>query len=204
MALPGLDIPIAVFAIAGMAGAVAGSTGAMLTAIAMTFEMTFDYNAMLPVIMTASISWAMRRWLIPESIYTIKLLRRGHVVPEGLMSSVDASRRIRDVMTDDFVSRDEAGRADHQAGQTSIVTKDGTIVGVLGPMARPGDDPGQGYIVVEPGVGMIPTLQAMDRVGATLVLVSRNPGSNRFSDIEGVVTTKELAVHAGQTARMLS
>ena len=203
LVFPELGIPVAAFAIAGMAGAVAGSTGALLTAIAMTYEMTFDYNVMLPVMMTSAISWATRRWLLPESIYTIKLLRRGHVVPDGLQASVDASRRVDDIMTSDF-QECAASPASHLAGQTSVMTKDGAITGVLGPMARSDDDPTQGSIVVEPGAGLITTLQAMDRVGANLVLVSRDPGSGKFSDVEGVVTAMELSTHIGRTSSMLS
>lgn len=204
MAFPGLDIPIAVFAIAGMGGAVAGGTGAMLTAIAMTYEMTFDYNSMLAVMIVASISWATRRWLMPESIYTIKLLRRGHVVPEGLQAAVDASRSVSSVMTDDFKVREEADLGDHEPGDTIIVSRGGEFVGALGPTMGRGHDFTKGYIVVEPGAPLIPTIQAMDRIDATLVVVSRNPGSHKVSDVVGILTSRELHSLHKRTVQMLS
>lgn len=202
--LPGIDIPIAIFAIAGMAGAVAGATGAVLTAIAMTYELTFDYNSMLPVIAVSVISLAMRRWLIPESIYTIKLLRRGHVVPDGLQSSVDAARHVEQMMSANFCECAANAVKSHEAGQTSIVTKDGRITGVLGPAARADADYTKGYIVVEPTASMIPTLQAMDRAGAKIAVVSRDPGSGKFSDVVGVVTAAEIGAHVGHSSLMLS
>jgi len=204
MVVPDLGIPLATFALAGMAATVAGSTGALLTAITMTFEMTLDYYSLLPVIVTASVAWAMRARLIPSTIYTIKLLKRGHVVPDGLQASVDASRHVEDVMTKDFMLRDAADCLGHAPGSVSIIERDGAIVGVLGPMAGPGDDPAKGYIVVEPGSPLVPTLQAMEDAQASLALVSRNPGSGKASDIEGVITVRELQAMAGRTVRMLS
>jgi CIC family chloride channel protein len=204
LVVPDMGVPLSTFAIAGMAAAVAGSTGAILTAIAMTFEMTLDYNAMLPVIATSAIAWAMRSNLVPESIYTIKLLRRGHVVPGGLQAAVDVSRQVKDVMSTDFTVCGEDDRKDHRPGMTSIVSHDGALAGVLGPMAAPGADCTAGYIVVEPGAPLIPTLQAMDRVGAELAIVSGNPGSGKSADVQGVITVRELQVMVGKAVRMLS
>jgi CIC family chloride channel protein len=203
-AIPDLGIPLATFALAGMAGTVAGATGALLTAIAMTFEMTLDYYSLLPVIVTSAVAWAMRNYLIPSSLYTIKLLRRGHVVPEGLQASVDASRHVEDVMSKDFVLCAKADQAKHTPGKVSVVEDDGAVIGALGPMAAPGDDCTKGYIVVEPGSPLIPTLQAMERIGASLAVVTRDPGSKKPEDIEGVITARELQALVGQTVRMLS
>jgi hypothetical protein len=71
-------------------------------------------------------------------------------------------------------------------------------------MAAPGDDCTKGYIVVEPGSPLIPTLQAMERIGASLAVVARDPGSKKPEDIEGVITARELQALVGQTVRMLS
>jgi CIC family chloride channel protein len=159
---------------------------------------------MLPVIATSAIAWAMRSKLVPESIYTIKLLRRGHVVPDGLQAAFDASRHVRDVMSTDFTICGEDDRKDHRPGMTSIVSRDGAFVGVLGPMAAPDADCTAGHIVVEPGVPLIPTLQAMERVGAELAVVSGDPGSGKAADVQGVITARELQAMLGKTVRMLS
>ena len=51
---------------------------------------------------------------------------------------------------------------------------------------------------------MIPTLQAMDRAGAKIAVVSRDPGSGKFSDVLGVVTAAEIGAHVGHSSLMLS
>ena len=75
--------------VAGMAGMVGGSTGASITAIAMTFEMTRDYATILPIIITTVMAHMTRKAISEDSIYTLKLVRRGHVVPEGLQVCED-------------------------------------------------------------------------------------------------------------------
>jgi len=48
--------------------------------------MTRDYNVILPVIGTLLIANAVRRRICPATIYTLKLLRRGHSLPYGRIS----------------------------------------------------------------------------------------------------------------------
>ena len=71
---PALNISPAAFAIAGMGGVVGGATGAAMAAIVMIFEMTLDYTVIVPMTLTVAISYAVRRSLIKDSIYTRKLL----------------------------------------------------------------------------------------------------------------------------------
>jgi CIC family chloride channel protein len=94
----GLGIGQPAFALAGMAGMVGGTTGAVLTAIVMTTEMTGDAAIVLPLMITAAAAWWTRRAIMPESIYTMKLLARGHAVPEGLQAPVLPMRRVADAM----------------------------------------------------------------------------------------------------------
>jgi CIC family chloride channel protein len=84
--LPGLPINTAEFAVAGMAGLVGGATGAAVTAIVMIMEMTFDYSVVIPLTFTVAMSYGVRRFLTRQSIYTLKLARRGHYIPEALYS----------------------------------------------------------------------------------------------------------------------
>lgn len=88
--------------VAGMAGMVGGSTGASITAITMTFEMTRDYSTILPIIITTVLAHMTRKSISEDSIYTLKLVRRGHVVPEGLQAAMHAAQRVQDVMTQSF------------------------------------------------------------------------------------------------------
>ncbi|HSU79387.1 MAG TPA: chloride channel protein [Candidatus Angelobacter sp.] len=64
-------------AMMGMAGVFAGSSQAPVTAIMMLFEMTGDYNIILPLMITSVLSATITSLLSKETIYTLKLSRRG-------------------------------------------------------------------------------------------------------------------------------
>ena len=85
-----LHVPVNVpaFAMVGMGAMVGGGTGAAMTAVTMIFEMTRDYNIVLPMILAVGASLATRRLLSRENIYTLKLIRRGHPVPRGLHANM--------------------------------------------------------------------------------------------------------------------
>lgn len=74
-------------AIAGMAGLVAGVTGAALASIVMLFEMTRDYSIVLPTIISVAVSYGVRKAFLRDSIYTMKLARRGHPVPDAFRTA---------------------------------------------------------------------------------------------------------------------
>jgi len=95
--LPSLHVNPAAFALAGMAGLVAGATGAALTAIVMIFEMTLDYSVILPLTITAAVSYGLRRVLFAESIYTMKLARRGHYMPQALQANTHLVQHVSDL-----------------------------------------------------------------------------------------------------------
>jgi len=73
-------------AVIGMACMIGASTGAAVTAVVMILEMTYDYNIVVPLVISVSLAYAVRRYLMAENIYTLKLVRRGHHVPTSLQS----------------------------------------------------------------------------------------------------------------------
>jgi CIC family chloride channel protein len=95
---PALAIDPAAFAVAGMAGVTGGATGAPMAAIVMIFEMTLDYNVIIPMTITVALSYGIRKMFLRESIYTMKLVRRGHTMPEALQANLQQLKRARDVM----------------------------------------------------------------------------------------------------------
>jgi CIC family chloride channel protein len=94
---PGMLLDPAVFALAGMAGLVAGTTGAALTAIVMIFEMTLAYSVVLPMALTVAVSHGARRLLVTQNIYTMKLARRGHTMPEALQANAHLVHHVSDM-----------------------------------------------------------------------------------------------------------
>ena len=68
-------------AIAGMAAMVAGTTGGVLMAVVMVLEMTQHYSAILPCMLCAGTAAWVRQLGLADSIYTLKLQRRGVSIP---------------------------------------------------------------------------------------------------------------------------
>jgi len=95
-------VPVAGNSVAAFA-MVGGTTGAAMTAIIMIFEMTLDYDIVMPMIIAVAISQGVRRVLCPENIYTMKLTRRGHRIPKSLHANMFMVRTARDVMDDRFL-----------------------------------------------------------------------------------------------------
>jgi len=109
---PSLHISPSAFAVVGMAAVVAGTTGAALTAIVMIFEMTLDYGVILPITLAVAASLGTRKLLTKETIYTMKLSRRGHNMTlrlirqnmsEPLQTNVIDIKRAAHMMRDHFI-----------------------------------------------------------------------------------------------------
>ncbi len=74
---PGTTGSIAAYALVGMVAMVSGVTGGVITSIIMLFEMTRNYEIMLPVMLSAVIAYLVAQIISPETMYTEKLTRRG-------------------------------------------------------------------------------------------------------------------------------
>lgn len=74
---PKIVSPPGAYALVGMGGVFAGAARAPITAILILFEMTDDYKIILPLMVTCVISALIINYFTKESIYTLKLLRRG-------------------------------------------------------------------------------------------------------------------------------
>ena len=85
---PGLGLSPVAFAMVGMAAMVGGGTGAAMTAVTMIFEMTRDYNVIIPVIIGVAFAYGTRTLLHVDSIYTAKLTRRGHFIPASMQTNL--------------------------------------------------------------------------------------------------------------------
>jgi CIC family chloride channel protein len=94
---PGITISPAAFAVVGMAGIVGGTTGAAITAIVMIFEMTLDYGVIVPMTITVAIAYGVRKMISNESIYTLKLVRRGHHMPSAMQANIQYMKPAREL-----------------------------------------------------------------------------------------------------------
>src|ERR1700679_3478807 len=102
--LAGMPIPLSVpaFAMVGMGAMVGGATGAVMTAVTMIFEMTLDYSIVMPMIVAIAMSMGVRRMLCRETIYTLKLVRRGRAIPKARHANMFLVRAAREVMDTDI------------------------------------------------------------------------------------------------------
>ncbi len=86
------------YALVCMGAVVAACTQAPLTAIVIIFELTNDYEIVLPLIMACSISLAIHNHLQKGSMYTIKLLRKGINLEWGRDIGVLQSLSVSDIL----------------------------------------------------------------------------------------------------------
>lgn len=110
---PGSTGSVASYAAVGMAAVVAGTTGATITAITMTFEITRDYDIMLPLMLAVVVSHFLCRAVYKDTIYTKKLTRRGIPIHHDKRISLFKITSVRETMkTTDMVTaqRDDPAR----------------------------------------------------------------------------------------------
>ncbi|MFH1748583.1 MAG: chloride channel protein [Planctomycetota bacterium] len=95
---PDSTAPPGAYAVVGMAAVVGATTHAPITAIVIIFELTGDYKLMLPLMVCCIIATLLASQLLPGSIYTLKLLRRGVDIHKGQDVSVLKHLLVRDEM----------------------------------------------------------------------------------------------------------
>jgi CIC family chloride channel protein len=206
----GFNVPSA--AIVGMAAMVGAGTGGVMTAIVMVFEMTRDYAIIVPVIVAVALAAGIRRALIGETIYTIKLRHRGHRIPKQRHLNLYLVKQAQDIMERRFILakagttlKQAIDREDTDDLRAIIVERQGRIVGLIPP--RSGlwlESQGNPNLLVENFVesravicrdvdllGFVFGRLKRHRSGAAIVF--RGADRPRASDIVGVITKRAIA-----------
>ncbi len=127
------------FAIVGMAALFAGSGRAPITCIVMVMEMTSDYSMILPLMIAVSTSFLVASSIEEESIYSLKLSRRGVKLRRGFYISALKEIKVGHVMTEaptiltPDMTRDEVLKIvdDTQHTKFPVVDKESRVVGTL-------------------------------------------------------------------------
>jgi chloride channel protein, CIC family len=201
-------------AIIGMAAMVGGGTGAAMTAVTMIFEMTRDYDLVMPSIVAVALAIGIRRLLSVENIYTIKLVGRGHFVPKAMHANMFLVRRAGDVMERDFAlvpsdtGLDEFLR-EHGTGEGfkhAVVARGRHIVGVV----RINAGIRRGIEAAYSGVTMATVAQRnftlarendivfdivhrMSRRAAAMAIVIKTGGRGRPAEVVGIISKEHIA-----------
>ncbi len=101
---PGVTASAGAYALVGMGAVAAGAMHAPMTAILIMFELTGDYRIMLPLMLSCIISVLLTTRLKKDSIYTMKLSRRGVSVVRGREVNVLRALKVSEIMKPDYVS----------------------------------------------------------------------------------------------------
>jgi chloride channel protein, CIC family len=210
--LPHASLSAPSAAIVGMAAMVGAGTGGVMTAIVMVFEMTRDYAIIVPVIVGVAVAAGIRRTLVGETIYTIKLRHRGHRIPKERHINLYLVKQAQDIMERRFILA-KAGTTLQQAIDAEdnddlraiIVEREGRIVGLIPP--RSGlwrESQGNPNLKVERFVesravicrdvdllSLVFARLKRHRSGAAIVF--SGVGRPRARDIVGVITKRAIA-----------
>ncbi len=95
-------VPVSNYALVGMAGMLAGVVHAPLTAIFLIAEITGGYELFLPIMLVATTSYGVTRFLSPKSIYTIQLANRGEHITHNKDQAVLTMMDIKSLIEDNF------------------------------------------------------------------------------------------------------
>ncbi|WP_158667641.1 chloride channel protein [Bradyrhizobium guangdongense] len=199
-------------AIVGMAAIVGAGTGGVMTAIVMVFEMTRDYAIIVPVIVAVALAAGVRRALVNETIYTVKLRHRGHRIPKERHINLYLVKQAQDIMEHRFIVA-RAGTTLKQAmiaedtddARAIVVERDGRIVGLIPPRsglwAESHTNPdllverfAERRLVIcrdEDLLSLVLARLRRHRAGAAIVFRGRS--RPRVDDIVGIVTKRVIA-----------
>ncbi|MFQ5879456.1 MAG: chloride channel protein [Dehalococcoidia bacterium] len=142
-AWPGITAPAGAYATVGMAAVFAGAARAPITAIIILFEMTRDYFIILPLMTAVVISTAIAQLIRIDTIYSLKLRRRGIEIGERRAEPLLAAIPVGQAMSRDFeVVRHDVPASDlleafsgHAAREGALPVVDGNsrLVGLVTP-----------------------------------------------------------------------
>ena len=212
-------------AVIGMAAMVGGGTGAAMTAVTMIFEMTRDYDLVMPSIVAVALAIGVRRLLSPENIYTIKLVGRGHFIPKALYANMFLVRRARDVMQKDVTLLAADAHFDaflRQHGEEQglrrvVVTRGNHIAGVVQVNTslrrgseqaysgvRLGDVAQRNFTVARESDIMFDVVQRLTHRDAVMAIVVKDRSRARPSDVVGIISKDQITDSVGASIKPFS
>jgi CIC family chloride channel protein len=210
--VPGLALSPVNTAIIGMAALVAGATGAVVTAVVMIFEMTRDYYVVVPLMAAASAAYGVRRLFLRDSIYTLKLTRRGDFLPDSLQTSGYMLRTAGDALSVPTLKVDESGEMPRLRrplrGVTQpphlLVLEDGRLVGVVSAedtereelLGQPRSNLDvyvkRKFVLAAQDELLFDVVAKMRAADSELVVVTRDGSLNTVDDVVGVLAWRDI------------
>ena len=90
------------FALVGMGGVVAGILHAPLTGLFLIAEITGGYDLVIPLMLTAAISFLTSKYFNPHSLYTMQLAKRGELITHDKDKAVLTLMNLKAEVENDF------------------------------------------------------------------------------------------------------
>ncbi len=98
----GAVVPEQNFVLVGMAGLMAGVMQAPMTAIFLIAEISGGYDLLIPLILTATVSYGFTRMVEPYSIYTKRIAKKGELLTHDSDQAVLTLLKTSDLVEADF------------------------------------------------------------------------------------------------------
>ena len=98
----GAIVPEQNFVLVGMAGLMAGVMQAPMTAIFLIAEISGGYELLIPLILTATVSYGVTRMIEPYSIYTKRIAKRGELLTHDSDQAVLTLLKTSELVEADF------------------------------------------------------------------------------------------------------
>jgi CIC family chloride channel protein len=95
---PDIPIEIGAYALVGMAAVFSAAARAPLTSMLIVFEMSNDYRLILPLMAAGMVASTFAQWLHSESIYSLKLSKRGIRFDQGRDMDIMQTVQVEEVM----------------------------------------------------------------------------------------------------------
>jgi CIC family chloride channel protein len=99
----GFQVSESNFTLIGMTGLMAGVLHAPLTAIFLIAEITGGYDLFVPLMLVSAISFAITRYFISNSIYTIELAERGELLTHDKDQNAMLLMNLDHIIENDFI-----------------------------------------------------------------------------------------------------
>ncbi|HEV7171880.1 chloride channel protein [Pedococcus sp.] len=170
---PGIAGPVGAYGLIGMGAVFAGAARAPITAVIILFELTGEYTIILPLMAAIVLATGISHRLSPDTIYTLKLRRRGVALgrPEAIVMPQPRAQ-VRDVMRPVPAAVSERATLAEVAAALAS-----TPFGILPVLAETGD-----YLGVVTARGVADALADGRHEAAAAALVTEIPSTIGESD----------------------
>jgi len=138
-ALPNLAMSAGAYGLVGMGAVFAAAARAPITAVLIIFELTGDYRVILPLMIAVVVATAVANAATADTIYTLKLRRRGIDIDAPARSSLmakitvgEAAGRLPQPLDPDQSLRKVLDRfAAERTNALPVIADDGSLLGVV-------------------------------------------------------------------------